>query len=510
MPQLVNSAREGLRGDGAVSLLRAMTPRFTRRFVLGGLAGGMAGGLAPAALAKAPLSSIRPKPRTAAGPVPGGEIVAAAGLGGRTSFAIADAGTGEILEVMAPESRLSPASVTKAATAFYALDRLGPDYRFVTELVATGPVVKGRLQGDLVLRGGGDPTLDTDAMADLSAALREAGVNDIAGKLRIDASCLPSLPWIDPDQPDHVGYNPAIAGLNLNFNRVHFEWTRKSSDYEITMQARALRFRPAVRIARMAIEDRTGPVYTYEDTGTFDSWTVARRALGAEGARWLPVRRPADYAAEVFLSLARSHGLALKRGADASAEVTGTVLARHESAPLRGMLEGMLRYSTNLTAEAVGLKATLEQGEEPGSLIRSAREMNRWFNGELGARSTGFVDHSGLGYGSQVSAPDMVRILLAARRERALKPILREMKTDAPDARVFAKTGTLNFVSTLAGYIELGDRRLAFAIFSADRERRDAIRVEDRERPPGARGWARRARAMQSALIESWSARHTV
>jgi len=69
-----------------------------------------------------------------------------------------------------------------------------------------------------------------------------------------------------------------------------------------------------------------------------------------------------------------------------------------------------------------------------------------------------------------------------------------------------AKTGTLNFVSGLAGYFQVpGGRRMAFAIFAADLPRRAAIPPQNRERPPGARPWAVRARALQQDLIERWA-----
>lgn len=476
----------------------------TRRFLLSGLAAGAVG----PAFADAPLTSPRPRPRGRGEPAPPGiqSILEEAGLGGAVGFLAVEAGTGRTIEALQSDLRLPPASVAKAATAYYTLSNLGAAHRFETSLEATGPVVNGRIEGDLILRGSGDPTFDTDAMGAMIKALKEKGIHEVTGAFRIDASALPALPFIDPDQPDHVSYNPALSGLNLNYNRVHFEWKRGANGYDASMEARALRFSPAVRIAQMEIVDRPAPVYTYETNGRTDLWTVAKGALGKGGSRWLPVRRPADYSAEVFLTLARSYGIALERGPDA-AGVAATPVVSHASPALSDMLADMLRWSTNLTAEVVGMSATASRDARPESLIGSARHMNLWLNKELGARAAGFVDHSGLGYGSRVSPADMVALLRSARVAGLLPTLLKDARVETRGAQVVAKTGTLNFVSALAGYARApGTPPIVFAIFTGDLPRRDSISVDQRERPPGARGWASRSRRLQARLVDRWLA----
>jgi D-alanyl-D-alanine carboxypeptidase/D-alanyl-D-alanine-endopeptidase (penicillin-binding protein 4) len=77
--------------------------------------------------------------------------------------------------------------------------------------------------------------------------------------------------------------------------------------------------------------------------------------------------------------------------------------------------------------------------------------------------------------------------------------------------QVRAKTGTLNFVSSLAGYVTTrGGRPLAFAIFTGDLDRRAKIARADRERPTGARAWSRRSRGLQHQLITRWAELHDV
>ncbi|MEO0921617.1 MAG: D-alanyl-D-alanine carboxypeptidase, partial [Pseudomonadota bacterium] len=144
-------------------------------------------------------------------------LIEQANLGGDISYAVADVESGLLLEASSAKRGLPPASVTKVLTALYALDILGENYRFQTRLVATGPVVDGVIKGDLVLVGGGDPELDTTDLANMAKKLKEKGILKVEGKLRSYGGALPFVPMIDPDQPDHVAYNPAVSALNLNF-----------------------------------------------------------------------------------------------------------------------------------------------------------------------------------------------------------------------------------------------------------------------------------------------------
>ncbi|WP_299165248.1 D-alanyl-D-alanine carboxypeptidase/D-alanyl-D-alanine-endopeptidase [uncultured Tateyamaria sp.] len=477
----------------------------------------VAGSAASTAVAAPPTASLRPVSRGAdhfkksiADPQ---AIIDAAKLNGRVTYAVADARTGLRLEGGNASVGTPPASVAKAVTALYALDVLGAGYRFTTQLVATGGVSAGVVQGDLILVGGGDPTLDTNALAAMAEALKTRGIREVRGAFKVADGALPFIKTIDPGQPDHVGYSPAVSGIALNFNRVHFEWRRSGGAYGVTMDARSDRYRPDVAMSRMQIVSRDLPVYTYKDGGRTDNWSVAKGALGNGGARWLPVRKPALYAGDVFQTLARAHGIVLKNPVVVGRAPNGTVLASRQSDDLRTILRAMLRFSTNLTAEMVGLAATAKRKGRVNSLRASATEMNRWAGATLGTSSMRLVDHSGLGDASKMTADDMVQALVKAHQSRTLRPILkpiamldekrRAIKNHPID--VHAKTGTLNFVSGLAGYMTAKNgNEMAFAIFAADEATRGRISKANREAPRGARSWNRRAKAMQQKLIERW------
>ncbi len=486
-----------------------MVDRYSRRFILGGLGAAL---IPATGLAGAPLVSLRPQMR---GPELNGveRVVRAAGLQGEVVFAVADAESGAQLEGYGAQDGLPPASVAKALTALYALDVLGPKHRFETRLMADGPVENGILKGDLILVGGGDPLLDTDALASMAANLREAGITEVRGAFKVYDGALPYVNSIDPGQPDHLGYSPAISGISLNFNRVHFEWKRDGKGYDVAMDARSARYNPAVDMATMQVEARSLPIYTYQPSARQDRWTVAKAALGNGGARWLPVRKPALYAGDVFRTLARVNGIVLGRVQVTRQAPEGTILVVHQSDPLESILRGMLKYSTNLTAEMVGLAASRARGARPQTLAESASEMNRWAAETYGVERIAMVDHSGLGDASRMAPGDLVKALVAARKTNVLRPLLKHFTlTDSKGravrdhpVKVAAKTGTLNFVSGLGGFLTTVDGTdLAFAIFTADVDRRATIPRALRERPEGARNWNRRSRKLQRTLIERW------
>ena len=501
-----------------------MKRNFTRRFVISALLASAAGPV----LANAPLSSLRPiargvgrgrtgQPVAAPAVKSARDLIEQAGLGGKVSFVVADAKTGLVLEDYNPLLAQPPASVTKIVTAVYALDKLGSGFRFKTRLLATGPVENGRLKGDLVLVGGGDPTLDTDDLAKMAAGFKKAGVRELSGKFRLNTEALPFVKSIDSSQPDHVGYSPAVCALNLNFNRVYFEWKRRSGNagrYDVTMDARTNRYRPTVRTAKMRVVNRELPVYSYKDANGVDSWSVARRALGKNGSRWLPVRNPHLYTADVFRSMARSQGIKLPRAVSGGGAAAGRVLVEHKSAELPVLLKNLLKYSNNMTAESIGMKASSARGGPVASLKVSARKMTDWSKSGSGATKTRFVDHSGLGSGSRLAASDMVSTLVKQGPNGQLAHLLKQIPLrdgrgkviKGHPVKVHAKTGTLNFVSALAGFVTAADgTQLAFAIFTADEKRRAGVTKANREAPKGRKSWNKASKRLQQGLIERWA-----
>jgi hypothetical protein len=125
--------------------------------------------------------------------------------------------------------------------------------------------------------------LDTDALDTMVRDLAESGIREVTGAFRIATDALPAIYQIDPAQLPYVGYNPSISALNLNFNRVFFEWERTGEEYTVRMDARSDNHSPMVTVSRMTIEPRDYPVYTFDGPrrGTNGPSRKAHWATGA-------------------------------------------------------------------------------------------------------------------------------------------------------------------------------------------------------------------------------------
>ena len=473
-----------------------------RRRFLGGTAGCLSGaaGLVSPALVRAQTVQLRA----------GSDLIRTAQLGGDVGYLVADLRSGLVLEEHNARKALPPASTAKAITSLYALEALGAGYRFVTRVIATGPISGGVLQGDLILAGGADATLSTDDLGAMAARLAATGLRRITGRFQVWGGAIPYAEEIATDQPIHVGYNPAISGMILNYNRVHFEWRRAGNGYELGMDARGESHRPRAYTASAALANRRDPLFTYRQQGGKEQWTVAAARLGKGGSRWLPVRQPELYAGDVFQTLARAQGVDLPAPQPVRNLAGGTVLVSHASEALPGILRDMMKYSTNLTAEAVGMTASAARGANP-ALGRSGAAMSDWLAARAGIRGAKFVDHSGLNVQTRVSAADMVHALRVVGAPMGLRGLMKgfSLRDDQGRTiknhpiRVDAKTGTLNFVSTLAGYLTARDgTELVFAIFTGDVARR--ARAKNAEAPEGAGEWVKRSKILQSRLVERW------
>ena len=133
---------------------------------------------------------------------------------------------------------MSPASVMKLVTTYAALDLIGRNHRWRTDAYLDGTLADGTLDGDLVLKGGGDPKITLERWDAFIASMRDRGLAEIAGDLVLDRSAF-RLPPHDPgafDGEPLLPYNVGPDALLVNFKsiRLHFAPTLEGDAVSVT------------------------------------------------------------------------------------------------------------------------------------------------------------------------------------------------------------------------------------------------------------------------------------
>lgn len=366
---------------------------------------------------------------------------------------------GQVLLERDADLRLVPASGLKVVTAAGALRALGAEHRFRTSLLADGPLRGPVLEGDLVLQGGGDPTLSAGDLQALAGGAAACGLRRVRGRLVADPGP-PSPPfgpgWAWEDVP--AGFSAEVSGLTVDRGRFDL-LLRPGSVGEPPLVAGP----PALDCLGLQNQARTvaaGQPSTWEllrlpgRPGTLLVGDIP--ADEAPEPTSVSVPDPALCAGRAALAALRQRGIGVE-GPVVVGRGRGTLLASHDSEPLPGILEDALAESDNLVMEV---------------LFRAAPGASAGL--DLPEASARIVDGSGLSRYNLLTARAMVHVLATTPELVALLPrngqgTLRGRLGDGAAAgRVRAKTGSMGGVSCLAGYLDPDqpERTVAFAVIS--------------------------------------------
>jgi D-alanyl-D-alanine carboxypeptidase/D-alanyl-D-alanine-endopeptidase (penicillin-binding protein 4) len=133
------------------------------------------------------------------------------------SAGIWDLSTGKAIEAFQPELALIPASTTKVVSSYAILRTLKPDFQLTTSVL--GELKDGVVTGDLVFRGGGDPFLTNEHIWMIARQLKSRGVTKVMGKLKLDQSAFDSQRFGTGWENTSANTTPPILPLSVNFNR---------------------------------------------------------------------------------------------------------------------------------------------------------------------------------------------------------------------------------------------------------------------------------------------------
>jgi D-alanyl-D-alanine carboxypeptidase/D-alanyl-D-alanine-endopeptidase (penicillin-binding protein 4) len=411
---------------------------------------------------------------------------------GTWGIAVQSLQTGDAIFEHNAHALLVPASVAKLVPLAATVESVGWEFRFETELRATGPVVDGVLKGDLVVRGSGDPSIGSRGFAGFPAwtdALRQMGITRIEGRLIGDDDALeeprPGAMW----SWDDLGYpSGAIFGaLNYAENRLNVTVRPGSEPGAPTSLVvdDLSADRPLVNRSLTA-STGTAPFLWPEQRPGETALTIAGSLPAGSGPVTLAVSAgdPTRWFVSVLRREMQRAGIEVSGGAVDMDDVqprldvsTAALLHVHRSPPLRELARPLLKDSVNLYAEAVMRQTTGLAGgrRNDDALAALAARMQTW---GLPPDGLQIVDGSGLSRRNGLTAATLVGVLTRMFDGDAASPwmtglpmagrdglLMRRFRGTAAEGNLRAKTGTMSNIRSLAGYVTSQDGEpFAFAI----------------------------------------------
>lgn len=382
-----------------------------------------------------------------------------------------------LLAVAADESR-HPASTIKVLTTLAALEELSPAWRWKTEAYADAPVRQGRLEGDLYLKGYGDPYLVIEQFWRFLRLLRAEGIETIDGDLVLDQSYFAREPGEagEFDNQPLRAYNVLPNALMVNFQAVNFRFMPQPGPGRVNIFADPM---PAnvevenrVTLTRgpcrgwahglgMKVQNRKDRVRVLF-SGTYD-------ADCGDNEMFRVVSEPAPYILGMFRALWTELGGRFEGGVREGTVPAGArLLTTAYSPPLADIIRSINKYSNNVMARQLLLTLGAERAGAPGTTDKGIRAVHEWLT-ERGLDFPELVLENGAGLSREVSisARHLGQVLLTAWRSpympeffsslpiSAMDGTLRKRFHDATlEGKMHLKTGSLRDVRTVAGYVQ--------------------------------------------------------
>ena len=377
---------------------------------------------------------------------------------------------------------MTPASNVKVFTAASAYLYLGPNYHYITEIDTMAPVAS-TIKGNVYFYFSGDPTLTTRDITNLVAQLKQQGVRQINGNVVIDDSIFSGpnygVGWPQGDLA--YCYAAPIGGAIINSNCMALHIV-KSRGYQTPQIKQYTTQFPVVNQLKLV-----GPsqmrTCAFQPSVTNGNNIVLQGCLPARG-QWniaFAIKNPGDYAVQVVASTFKRAGIQVTgKFVNGVAPQNAKAIVQHSSKPLQAILSYMLKRSDNVYAGAVG-KTLGNAYYGIGSYKSGVSAINTILTTHIGNgfKPVYLEDTSGLSAYDLVAPQQLVQVLdymyhqpnvanifiksLAICGQRGT--LVYRMSKAPLLGHVFGKTGTINGVSTLSGYVMVpGHPVVAFAI----------------------------------------------
>lgn len=432
--------------------------------------------------------------------------------GAMVGVSIRNQQTGELVYDHLGSTRLRPASNLKLFTAASALEVLGENYTFSTKLFVNGTIEKGVLKGDVILQGGGDPTLQQADLQAFAQELKEIGIKRIGGQVLGDDTRYDDIrysidmPWSD----EEAYYGAEISALTV------------SPDHDYDAGTVAIEVKPAKKVGekvtfRMKPENTYVQVVNKAITSTKDSKkdltfsrdhssnTITISGQIPQGAssesEWIAVFHATRFVVHLFEEELKKVGIKVDKGYRIGVTPSNArLINEHKSISLRELLLPFMKLSNNGHGELL-VKEMGKVIKGTGSFEAGLAVMNETLT-PYGMEFANQVirDGSGISHVNLVQPNELSKLLfsiqskswfpsyyralpVAGASEKLVGGTLRyRMRQEPLVGNVVAKTGTLTTVSSISGYVKTrSSGNLIFSILINNVIDEDkAKKVEDR------------------------------
>jgi D-alanyl-D-alanine carboxypeptidase/D-alanyl-D-alanine-endopeptidase (penicillin-binding protein 4) len=384
----------------------------------------------------------------------------------------------------------NPASTMKLLTTFVALESLGPNYRWLTEAYLGGPLADGTLDGDLYIKGYGDPYMVVERFWLFLRQLRQYGLLNIDGDFVIDNSYF-DMPTIDRGRFDGQPlrtYNVVPDAFLVNFQAISFIFNPDPVTNRVEIIADPLPVNLDIRNRIELVDGRCGGFQNGIVIDTGDSAELDRITFSGQIGSRCPEYRLSrallnapTFAYGVFRDLWEESGSSLN-GTLRVGEVPETLEPFYvmESLPLSDIIRSINKWSNNVMARHLLLTVGVERFGAPAT-VDKGRLAAEQLLGERGLDFPGlWIDNgAGLSREARITAQNMAQLLLAAdqsiyRAEFVSSLALagmdgtmrRRFRNESLAGHMHLKTGRLDDVFSMVGYVRSrsGDDYVVVAI----------------------------------------------
>lgn len=404
----------------------------------------------------------------------------------RSSFSVVIAPShqnGYVLNLQGDKA-VSPASTMKLLTSFIALDELGPNFRWKTQIYADAPLTslkQNTLNGKLYLKGGGDPNLTWDKLSQLLRTLRQQGLRDIQGDIVLDRSYFqptrPELNAVPFDENPDAYYNVIPDALLIHSNISAFSISSDSNTIEtklLTPMERVTLKNQMTRSNAPCNEWKNGwlaPQTTVNNQAQIDITLSGAFPKNCQTTVYLNVVERNAYIASVIRALWTELGGSWQgQIQDGITPTNASLLVQKDSESLADTIRIINKFSDNAMSRILFLTMGAESplAKNFADTSQTANAVVRAWLAKNNIADTGvsIENGSGLSRTDRISVNQLASILRVAANSNwypefaASLPIVgidgsmrNRLKSSAAEARARIKTGTLKNVVAVAGYV---------------------------------------------------------